>query len=163
MAARRAPRGARLPLLPILLASLAGCGSLTGPSDADRLEEARARWARTAPASYRFEFTPECFCGGGGVRVQVTVSGGVVTEARYVSTGALVDSPERDQIPTIPDLFDVIADAIDRRAVRIEATYDGTWGFPARVAIDYSANVVDEEYGFTVAAFASLGLLGAPR
>lgn len=147
----------------LLCAVLGGCELFTGPDAPDRLEEARALWARVGPQDYTFDFTPQCFCPLGGQRVRVTVDDGLVTGARMASDDSPLSASELSSILTVPELFDLIEDAIDRDADRIEASYDGTYGYPVAVAIDYVRNAIDEEYGFTITGFASLEILGTGR
>jgi hypothetical protein len=55
---------------------------------------------------------------------------------------------------TIPDLFDIIQDAIDTKADAITVTYDEKYGYPMDVYIDYDFGIADEEYSMTVDYFA---------
>jgi len=50
---------------------------------------------------------------------------------------------------TIDSLFGIIAEAMDRDAADIQVHYDPQRRYPADVPIDYSANAIDEELGFT--------------
>jgi hypothetical protein len=140
-----------------------GCELVTGPGEPARLEEARRLWARVGPQDYAFEFTPNCFCALGGQHIRVTVDNGAVIRARVLSTDAPVAAYLFASIPTIPELFDVIENAFSRDAHDIEASYDGTYGYPVNVAIDYDPNAIDEEYGFTISGFTSLEILGTGR
>ena len=142
---------------------LGGCELFTGPDQPTRLEEARALWDQVGPRDYAFEYTPDYFCALGGQRVRVTVDDGAITTARVISTDAPVDTYLFATIPTVLELFDAIDQALDRNAYRIEASYDRTYGYPVRVAIDYVRDAIDDEYGFTITGFASLEILGTGR
>jgi hypothetical protein len=50
-------------------------------------------------------------------------------------------------------VFDLIEDALDRDAGRIEVTYDSRYGHPIDATIDYILNAVDDELSFRVRAF----------
>jgi hypothetical protein len=152
----------RLVALGALLLS-GGCELVTGPSEPGRLEEARLRWNRVGPRDYAFEFTPNCFCALGGQRIRVTVDDGAVIRARMLNTDSPVAAHLFATIPTIPELFDIIENAFSRNAHRVEASYDGSYGYPVNVAIDYDKDAIDEEYGFTIAGFTSLEILGTGR
>ncbi len=147
----------------LLVSLVGGCQLFTGPDEPDRLEEARELWARVGPSDYSYDFTPQCFCPLGGQRIRVTVDDGVVSAARLASNDSPLTPSELSSVLTIPELFDLIEDAIDRKADRIEASYDGTYGYPVHVGIDYVRTAIDDEYGFTVTAFASLEILGTGR
>jgi hypothetical protein len=155
-------RLARLAALGALLL-VGGCELVTGPGEPGRLEEARLLWDRVGPRDYAFEFTPNCFCALGGQRIRVTVDDGAVIRARMISTDSPVEAYLFASIPTIPELFDIIENAFDRDAHDIDASYDGSYGYPVSVAIDYDQNAIDEEYGFTISGFTSLEILGTGR
>lgn len=142
---------------------LGGCELITGPGEPERLEEARLLWERVGPGDYTFELTQNCFCALGGERIRVTVDNGTVVTARVINTDSPVEAYLFATIPTVPELFDLIESAFGRNAHRIEASYDGTYGYPVDVAIDYDRNTIDEEYGFTITGFASLEILGTGR
>ena len=48
-------------------------------------------------------------------------------------------------MPTIADLFDLIEDALDRKASYFSAAYDPSYGYPVRIEIDYSSSTADDE------------------
>jgi hypothetical protein len=54
---------------------------------------------------------------------------------------------------TIDDWFDILKRAIDRKAERIDVTYDKVFGFPSSVYIDISFMIADEEQGWTISNF----------
>jgi hypothetical protein len=142
---------------------VSGCELVTGPGEPAQLEEARRLWDRVGPRDYVFEFTPNCFCALGGQRIRVTVDDGAVIRARMMSTDSPVEAYLFATIPTVPELFDIIENAFSRNAHDVEASYDGTYGYPVHVAIDYDRNAIDEEYGFTITGFTSLEILGTGR
>ncbi len=51
---------------------------------------------------------------------------------------------------TVEGLFDLIADAIARRAYSIQAAYHPDLGYPESVYIDYDERQADEERGFNI-------------
>jgi len=130
----------------------AGCGILdpAGGARGD-LDDNRALWESTRPASYAMVVERLCFCGveaRGPVRL--TVQGQAATGRVYVDDGAPVSSDFAQLFPTIDGLFDVIEDALDRDAHEIRVTYDAATGIPGDVWIDYSEQTADEEQGFSV-------------
>ena len=141
----------RLALLALVL-SLAACESPTGPSDREQLQEARARWDANGNDSYSFEINRGCFCVLGGRLVEVTVKDGAVVAAQYLDSGGPVDASLLGYVPTVPDLFDLIQDAIDRQAVSFVASYDPVYGYPTSIEIDYSATTADDELRYTARA-----------
>jgi hypothetical protein len=59
--------------------------------------------------------------------------------------GSAVEPSLLTYVLTVPDLFDLIQDALDRKAVLLAVRYDPIYGYPTRIDIDYSADAVDDE------------------
>lgn len=135
---------------PAALLLLAACG-LFGPNDRDDLAAARARWDELGPSSYVLTVERQCFCLPLGP-VQVTVVSSAVTERQVVSTGQPVPADQAEYYPDVPGLFQLVADALDR-ADAVEVQYDGQWGFPSKVVIDYAKNAIDDELTVTAGGF----------
>lgn len=129
----------------------AGCEIITGPNGDEReLERRERQWSQLALSDYDFVVQHRCFCGLGGVPILVVVRGGVVQSQTIVETGAELPTSQWPTRRTIGDFFNVLHDAFDRDAHRIDATYDPVRGYPEDVFIDYLENAADEEYGWTI-------------
>ncbi|MEK6598573.1 MAG: DUF6174 domain-containing protein, partial [Gemmatimonadota bacterium] len=77
---------------------LAGCGLFTGPGD--DLQDARDRWASAGLASYYFQYTQSCFCGGlANQNLMIQVTAGHVTDAWTLEDVVPV---ARELLPTLP-------------------------------------------------------------
>jgi uncharacterized protein DUF6174 len=133
-----------LTLLTLLLAG-AACEAPTAPSEGDSLTAARALWNATSAPTYAYKVNRACECVLGGRLLAVTVINGSVASAEYVDSGSAVDQALLTYVLTVPDLFDLIQDALDRKAAYLAVSYDATFGYPTRIEIDYSANAVDDE------------------
>ena len=135
-----------------ILVMLVACSDL-GPGEGPlaQLEQNRERWQLLRPPSYQYGVERICFCGlesRGPVRV--TVTGDDVTDRTYVDSGDPVPPLLADLFPTVDGLFDVLLDAIERDAHRIDVTYDPISGVPLDLWIDYQETLADEELGFSV-------------
>jgi hypothetical protein len=135
---------------------VAGCESPTAPDPRAELEAARARWAAHGGAWYSFTLSRECFCVLSSRPIDITVENGAVVWAEYGDSKAPVESAWLSYLQTVPDLFDLIDDAITRTAASLSTSYDPIYGFPTKIAIDYSATTTDDEVSFTASDF-SLG------
>ena len=124
---------------------LAACAAPTAPGERDQLAEARARWQALGSSSYSYELDQGCFCVGAGRAMVVTVENGSVVDAEYVGTGDAVEHTLIGYLPSIPDLFDIIEDALNANAASFAATYNELYGYPTRIEIDYSATAIDDE------------------
>ena len=121
------------------------CEAPTAPGEGDSLEAARARWLALGSQSYSYDVSRNCFCLLGGRRMTVTVRDGAVVGAALQDSGDDVDAGLLSYVPTVADLFDLIQDALDRKAAYFSAEYDQTFGFPTRIEIDYSSSAADDE------------------
>lgn len=133
-----------LALLTLLVVGTA-CEAPTAPGDRDNLAAARARWNAKSTSSYSYKVNRSCECVLGGRLMAVTVLKGTVTSAAYVESGSEVEAALLTYVLTVPDLFDLIQDALDRKASYLAVTYDPIYGYPTRIEVDYSANAVDDE------------------
>lgn len=151
--------------VPILLL-LASC-SPTDPTSGDgcltsyrpiesALSTNRSRWSRQGPAAYTFRFERGCFCPE-EIRgpFLVRVEDGVVRSATTLS-GTPATSHALPLILSVPGVFVLIEDAIDRRACSIRVVYDPALGYPTEVDVDYDQRLADEELYLRLAALAPL-------
>ena len=106
------------------------------------LDQARAKWKKAKLRSYDYEARRSCFCPTTG------------WHKVKVRNNHLSGTPHNDvkDIATVPRLFKVIQQAIDRRSHGLTVTY-GTYGVPKQISIDPIANVIDEEQNFTIRRF----------
>jgi hypothetical protein len=143
----------RRSLVALLVAAplLAGCGDFVGVDDRDREQrELDRNWRRfvdTAPLSYSYVVRRNCECPYDILRpVEVWVDDGRVEHLIYVDNGLPVPFSYAGAFPSAEELFDIIQDAIDRRARDIDVDYDFTYGYPTSVYIDYDFGIGDEEF-----------------
>jgi len=128
-----------------LLAVGSACEPLAAPADRDTLTTARARWDATSGPAYSFTISRGCECVLGGRLMTVTVTNGLVASAAYIDSGSSVESALLSYVYTVPDLFDLIQDALDRHAAHLAVSYDPTYGYPTHIEIDYSVTTADDE------------------
>jgi len=152
LAGRRPLPGARFGwLAALLLFAATGCtdptGSLGVPG-ADRISAQRALWESQNIDDYTFETRRLCFCGFVGW-LEVTVEGGVVQSITVLEQED-VPASVAEEYPTVDELFDILAEAVEKDAVRIDVTWHETLGYPETFYIDYSRNIADEELGHDI-------------
>lgn len=149
---RRISQFAVLAVLPALLGACSVVGIDGYDDDRDRLETARAVWRSQGIDSYSFVLQRLCFCAGGTEPATVLVRGGERISVTVVETGQPVPADFTQYYLTVDELFDFIADAIDRKAHSIRVSYHATLGHPTSIAIDYLENAIDEEMAFEASA-----------
>lgn len=133
-------------VLPFALLALAGCGPITGPGEDDRLQAARRRWASEGQHDYSYEIRSDCFCRQAGRWIEVTVMGDRVASGTYLDDRTPVEPDFLGALPTVPDLFARINDAVAAHAVLLQVEYDARDGHPTRINVDLSHRIADEEY-----------------
>nr|WP_044501101.1 DUF6174 domain-containing protein [Nostoc sp. PCC 7107] len=117
----------------------------------------RRLWNQQNIRNYRYTLSNSCFCvPEARGPVIITVKNGITTSIT-TTTGVPVSNPEFfERYKTIPKLFNVIADAIARRADNIDVQYKNQLGYPRQISIDYSFQQADEELYLTIENFQAL-------
>lgn len=127
-----------------LVAVLSACNPFSPLGrEKDELEAARRVWRNQGLTSYEFRVEHGCFCVARGAAL-VRVQDGRPVSVTYVETGAPV-TPDPFLPLTVEGLFDVIGDAIEEEADRVDVSYDSALGYPLTIAIDFDPRIADEE------------------
>jgi hypothetical protein len=141
----------------LLLLSLGACDTLTGLDDQTReereLARARRNWSLSYVDDYDYVLRRRCFCQLGGEAVRVSVRRGAVVDLELESSGQPLSLTWAHAYPPVTGLFTLLQEAIDRDAYVVDAIYDGQYGIPIDIWVDYSPDVADEETGYEVASF----------
>ena len=127
----------------------------TGGSEQERLDAARARWEAIGIDDYTWSYRRTCFCPPLAVTVVVEDGVAISHELEADAAGGPTTT-EEVEILTMDDLFDEVQSAIDT-ADKLTAAYDDETGRVTTLDVDQITNAVDDEYGFTVTAFAAAG------
>lgn len=153
-----------VPTLAGLLLTLALACNGTEP-EFDRvqaeLDTNRTLWGHTGASDYKYEYRVLCECSDNfGRTVKVTVTNGNVVSVVYTESGeygkrgdppVVAGSP---RYQTISGLFDLIQAAIRRSPDQLIVRYDGEFGYPTKIEIDYSIDATDDEYILIASAYA---------
>ncbi|MBV6622343.1 MAG: hypothetical protein KI793_05190 [Rivularia sp. (in: Bacteria)] len=114
----------------------------------------RRLWRKQKITNYRYTLTNSCFCvpeARGPVIIEVR--NGKTVSVTSEATGEKVNPDFFQNFDTIPELFNVIRDAINRRADRLDVEYDAKFGYPTNISIDYKFQLADEELFLSVTNF----------
>ena len=135
--------------------------SLAAPGDLDdvqrELNRNRRQWEAQGMEDYRFVARRVCFCGGEFTTpVVVEVRGGEVVSRTYQDSGEPVSATYEGMWPAVEGVFDIVQDAIDRGAHRIEVEYDPELRHPTSIGIDFLEHAVDEEQGINISGLTPL-------
>ncbi|MCC5656094.1 DUF6174 domain-containing protein [Nostoc sp. XA010] len=119
-----------------------------------RLEFNRRFWNQQNIYNYSYELSNSCFCiGDARGPVVIKVRNGQTTSITSVATGKPVNREYFQNYNTIPKLFDVIQDAINRKAFSLNVRYNARFGYPTQIDIDYNSQIADEERYLTIENF----------
>jgi hypothetical protein len=125
---------------------------LGGDDAEDRLESNWEKWRRRGPADYDLTLNKSCECLPPGT-VRISVRNDVRTAVIDPASGEPVAENLVSQYPTIPELFELIEDALDRDPHQLEVTYHDHFGYPTLMVVDYRENVADDEFVISVESF----------
>lgn len=116
------------------------------------------KWQMANISHYRFRLAVSCFCPfSQRMPLAIEVENGRVVSMVY-SDGTPVPDNEREffaQYETINALFGYTKDSI-AKADEIQIQYDGAYGFPSGVQIDFIKNAIDDELSLYVQSFEPL-------
>ncbi|QIR35544.1 hypothetical protein HCG51_01430 [Tolypothrix sp. PCC 7910] len=113
----------------------------------------RRVWSQQRIRNYRYKVSRSCFC-------TEEARGPVTIEVRNGQTVSITDkngkkvNPELFQeYSTLPKVFNVIRDAIAKRASSMNVNYNKKLGYPTQINIDYNSQMADEELYLTIEDF----------
>ncbi|HEV8486774.1 MAG TPA: DUF6174 domain-containing protein [Blastocatellia bacterium] len=139
-------------LLLVLCLVANGSGTFAAGKSAQtqqQLNESHKKWVSKNIKDYQFTFDWGCFCPPEHNKpVIISVRSGVLTSVKYADGSGAVDKTKYTRYRTIEGLFEFMQDAINRKAYKIEVSYDATLGYPTFASIDYNEKVSDEEMSF---------------
>ncbi len=133
-----------------LVAVLAGC--VEQAENRSSLDEARERWDSAGLDNYVYTFANQCECDG-PYEFTVTVINGEVDQVDYEPSE--YDSQEAIDAAgkTIEDWFSEIEEALAANPDDTSIAYDGEFGYPTDISVDYDRGMADEEWNSTLSAF----------
>jgi Family of unknown function (DUF6174) len=135
-----------------LLMIVVACSDSPTEQQQDDLAAAQARWRAGGLTDYAFDLQHLCFCAPGATRtVTITVQQGVWSSIRYADDGTAADTALFRDYLTIDRLFSFLERAIAQQPDSFTASYDGRFGYPLEVWIDYSRQIADEELSLRIA------------
>ncbi len=120
-------------------------------SNASQLQQNRKLWRSQNISSYRYTLRVGCFCIPEVTQpVVVEVRNGRVTSITAANGGKPVNPEYFKQYNSIPKLFNLVQNAIAKKAERVSVTYHPSLGYPTQINIDESAQIADEERYLTI-------------
>ena len=116
-----------------------------------RLEDNKAKWETHSPNEYTFSFSVSCLCQT--PRRSILVEGDSVVSAYNEEEKVLESADTLENRLTIDDLFDAVQKVIDRNPSALHVEFNEEFGYPIVISVDYSADVVDDEFAYHVRDF----------
>ena len=114
------------------------------------LETHRKLWQAQNITSYDYTFNKMCFCPPpANTPAIISVRNNAITSVSNPETSQPIDNPEIDFYKSIDQLFEVLEEAVQRKADRITVKYDAKLGYPTSIFIDYIKLAADDEVAFS--------------
>ncbi|MEH1863829.1 MAG: DUF6174 domain-containing protein [Nostoc sp.] len=146
--------GLNLPVMSKSPIEIAQSSTKNNNLDLRRLKFNRYLWNQQNISNYRYTFSNGCFCiPDARGPVVIEVRNGQTTSITSVATGQAVNPEFFQNYKTIPKLFNVIQDAINRQAYSLNVSYSPKLGYPTKIEIDYNSQIADEEIYLTIENF----------
>jgi hypothetical protein len=121
--------------------------AITNGSAQKALDAAKAKWKAKGAASYQMVVRRSCFCPEQYIRPRTVV----VRKDKIVKA-----AEEVREIATVPRLFRIVQQAINKKVQNLDVTYDAVRGFPRTIFVDGSLQIADAEQGYGAAKFIKL-------
>lgn len=139
-----------------LLAVLMACDAFTtGNPSQNQLDTALRRWNEAGATSYEYKLRRICFCAPETTHtLRVRVESGQITSVFDLDTNLPASSTTAGR--TVPELFGVVQDAINRRAFRLVVEYEQQLGYPTAIAVDYDDGTADDEITYLATELAPI-------
>lgn len=136
--------------------SLGACDP-TGPDTRDQLRSQlrthEEEWAENGASSYSVRIERHCLCTDPyDVTLQI-VNDEIVSGVHVFSGDALTDEELAEQL-ALPDLFDIVEDALDRRVPGVSVSYYPEVGFVEHLYVNYDGGATNDDVEFLVSEYA---------
>ena len=113
--------------------------------DYSHITEPEARWQAYALKSYTIEQRRICFCIFAHGFVKLVVQNNKIVAGTDLTNGQPVPADILQYYQTIDELFDWIEQRQAENPARLEVEYDARFGYPRKIAFDYSTAIADDE------------------
>lgn len=116
------------------------------------IDDPEARWRAYGLVDYVIEEERGCFCVYGGEYCKVYVKKNQVLDVVVLSNGGHVPEQFQPAYKTVDDLFTFVHSIKPDSVAYFQVEYDSRFGYPKRVAVDYSKFIADEEIAYHIRA-----------
>jgi hypothetical protein len=126
------------------------------PAKAHTLESARAAWTAGGKSSYTLDQQWGCGeCPGPFYgKVRITVQNNLITNVISLKDGQPVPEVHWQVFSTVEGLFQRVEEFETRTPFKSIVQYDPQYGYPTVVAVNYSEEVMDDEFDITTSGLA---------
>ena len=135
--------------------SLAACDA-TGPDVMGQLRsQLRTHedvWADNGAASYSVRVELRCLCAD-PYEVTLQIVDGEIESGTHVFSGDALTPQELSEQLTLPDLFAIVEDALDRRVPGVSISYDPEVGFVRHLYVDYNGAATNDDVEYLVSEY----------
>lgn len=113
--------------------------------DFSSIPEPAGRWQAYGLKNYSIEQKRVCFCRFPQSFVRLTIKDNKIVNGIDLATNQPVPQETLQYYQTIDELFAWIKEAQALNPARLEIEYNARFGYPEKIAFDYSTGVADDE------------------
>ena len=151
-------------LLPLIISACSLFDGKDGNTANSDFKANYEKWQSKNPSYYTFTIDRQCFCPRGNFPAKIEIEDDNIARVLDPDTGEPIPEDSlgtpsltySDVYPTINDLFELLEEAIDNNADRIDVSYNQRIGYPVKIYIDYSTSTVDEEISYEISSYRSV-------
>ncbi|MDZ7361234.1 MAG: DUF6174 domain-containing protein [candidate division KSB1 bacterium] len=121
------------------------------------LRDAQARWKACNFRNYSIEQKRICFCAFRHGFVRLTIKNNKIVEGVDLTNQQPLPQETLQYYQTVDEVFAWIEETKAMKPARLEVEYDARFGYPKKIAFDYSEGVADDELWIEMQALKRLG------
>jgi hypothetical protein len=126
-------------------------------NDYSQIAEPSARWQAYGLKNYSIEQKRICFCAFPHGFVRLTIKNNKIVEGVDLSNQQPLPQETLQYYQTIDEVFAWIEETKTMNPARLEVEYNARFGYPAKIAFDYSEGVADDELWIEMQALKKAG------
>jgi hypothetical protein len=133
---------------------LSGCMNDSGNDKASGIDlnASRSKWTVSEPAEYTYTIHRYCECSPAKVLVRANRDSVISAELPAENLATPTTLPDRQGF-SIEAVFSELGKALDRDSDSRKVSFNGTFGFPDTVEIDFDKGMADEELFLRITDF----------
>jgi uncharacterized membrane protein len=140
-------------ILVLALFGSIGCGSDSENIAQEKLNIATEKWEDEGIRNYTFILDVSCACPK-QEKKKITILDFDIAKTSFIPSNKIIAERNRtSDIKTMGEYFEIIQEAIDKKAYKVDVKYDKFYSYPVSIDIDYKKDVLDDAVTYTITHF----------